>query len=119
MNIQYLAGLLEGEGSFGSSGPAARGMSPIIRCSMCDRDVVERLLEFGGRFNINRRPTVTGKTVYTWTAQGPIAIELMERVLPYMGERRSERIGQILHDYAIHKANVKMGRPNNGTKGRV
>lgn len=95
MNIEYFAGLLEGEGSFGVSGPAARGKGLIIRCSMCDEDIVLRLLELGGRVRKNKRLTSSGKTVWTWTVQGEQAYILMGRLLPYMGARRANRIKEI------------------------
>jgi hypothetical protein len=96
MNIEYYAGLLEGEASFEKAGPAVRGFGILIRCSMTDKDIIDRLLELGGRVNKNPRPTVTGKDVWTWTAQGEDAYRIMGILLPHMGRRRTEKIKQLM-----------------------
>lgn len=98
-DLLWLAGLLEGEGSF----DAQRGKYPRVRVGMTDRDVVGRAATLMGtsiRLSLRRAPASP-----TWHAevQGPRAAEIMREVLPFMGTRRSQRIAEVL---AVHEARV-------------
>lgn len=88
----WLAGLLEGEGTF----DLQRGKYARIRVGMTDRDVVGRVASL---FGSSIRLTLKGKPVSSiWHAeiQGPRAEAIMRAVLPYMGARRSSKIAEIL-----------------------
>lgn len=93
--IAWLAGLTEGEATFGID----RGR-PKIRVRMTDHDVVQRVAELCGT---NKVHTVDyfhrrfgSQVQYEWTCRGRNAIEVMRAILPYMGERRAARINEIL-----------------------
>jgi hypothetical protein len=91
-DLFWLAGLLEGEGWFGTT----HGKYPAIQVSMTDLDVVERaarLLET----KVSVQPT-RPNTKQAWTARiyGHRAAEWMRRLLPHMGERRGVRIRELL-----------------------
>lgn len=95
--ILWLAGLLEGEGSF----DLHRGRYPRIRLGMTDRDVVGRAATLiGARVRLTFRPKPYAAT---WHAEvsGPSAVAVMEAVLPHMGARRSARIAEILGHAAL------------------
>ena len=91
-DLVWLAGLLEGEGSF----DAHRGRYPRIRLAMTDRDVVGRaasLMDTKIRLSLHPAPASA-----TWHSEvsGPRAAEIMRAILPHMGSRRSGRIADVL-----------------------
>lgn len=101
----WLAGLLEGEGTF----DLQRGKYPRIRVGMTDRDVVGRVASL---FGSSIRLTLKGKPITPlWHAevQGERAAAIMRAVLPYMGARRSGRIAEIL--------SVRMGPGESAASG--
>lgn len=105
-DLIWLAGLLEGEGTF----DAQRGKYPRIRVGMTDRDVVGRAATLMGtrvRLSLKASPQKP-----TWHAeiQGPKAADLMETLLPYMGARRSAAIAQVLGNYRL-RASGKAVQP--------
>jgi hypothetical protein len=94
-NIEWVAGLLEGEGSFYSVKPK---QTVRIACSMTDLDVLEKLQSLtgcGSIFKLTKRQS-HWKDAWNWTITGRQAVELMRELLPYMGARRSERIRELL-----------------------
>jgi hypothetical protein len=107
IEIAWLAGLLEGEGSFGLTGYAAKKSKvfPTISLAMTDLDIIERagaLIGGQGQARIMARvgqrmgTGTVRKTTYRWRVSGNRAIEVMRLILPYMGERRTARIREIL-----------------------
>lgn len=97
----WLAGLMEGEGSFGvrDGGPhrgARRGL--IAKLKMTDKDVVEKAKEImpacGPYVHNDNRPKHS--TTYEVQWYGQRAENLMTRILPYMGERRKAKIDKCL-----------------------
>ncbi|WP_336628463.1 MULTISPECIES: hypothetical protein [unclassified Microbacterium] len=103
----WLAGLLEGEGAF----DLHRQRYPRIRLQMTDRDVVDRAAQLMGtsvRASLKRPPAST-----TWNAEvsGERAATLMAQLLPYMGARRSRRIGDTLAGYAYYKGHDRPSLP--------
>lgn len=90
--VVWLAGLLEGEGSF----DAHRGKYPRIRLAMTDRDVVARaaaLMDATIRLSLHPAPAQP-----TWHTEisGERAAVIMRELLPFMGTRRSGRIASVL-----------------------
>ena len=100
--IQWLAGLLEGEGCFGAWGPirGGRRLRAAVSLKMTDRDVVERAHALLGLETIvMTKGDSRGKgwsDTYVWQANGATAERIMRLVLPYMGERRTAKINEIL-----------------------
>lgn len=91
-DVVWLAGLLEGEGTF----DLHRGKYPRVRLAMTDRDIVGRAATLMGcRVRLSMKPAPYAAT---WHAeiQGAKASEVMRAVLPYMGSRRSGKIAAIL-----------------------
>jgi hypothetical protein len=106
-DLLWLAGLLEGEGSF----DAQRGRYPRIRLAMTDRDVVGRaasLMDTSVRLSLHPAPVSA-----TWHAeiQGERAAAIMREVLPHMGTRRSQRIADVLGVAAFRKVVGPKGVP--------
>ncbi|GAA2843957.1 hypothetical protein Acy02nite_68590 [Actinoplanes cyaneus] len=91
-DVIWLAGLLEGEGTF----DLHRERYPRVRLEMCDRDVVGRaatLMGVGVRVTLRRAPA---QATFHAEAQGPKAEAVMRAILPHMGARRSARIAAVL-----------------------
>lgn len=98
IELAWLAGLLEGEGSFGLTRYASGTQAPQVQIRMSDLDVIERARVLIGvnRYSVEPRRS-DHKTIYLVRVRGKRAAELMRMLLPYMGERRSGRITEILN----------------------
>jgi hypothetical protein len=99
-DLHWLAGLLEGEGTF-IAGPPSAPRTPAIAVSMVDRDVVERaaqLIDCAVHLVPARR--ANWRDAYVTRVRGPRAVEWMKRLRPLMGERRREQIDRALASYA-------------------
>lgn len=91
-DLMWLAGLLEGEGSF----DLHRGRYPRIRLGMTDRDVVGRAATLmGGKVRLSLKPAPHKATWHT-EVSGAKAVAIMRSILPFMGARRSAKIAEIL-----------------------
>lgn len=95
-SIEWVAGLLEGEGTFYIV--AAHSASPRIACSMTDLDVLQELLESVGNGTLRpiKKRQEHWKDAWIWRVQGESAAELMEKIRPYMGARRGKKIDELL-----------------------
>lgn len=99
-NLAWLAGLLEGEGSFHISRKKDRPWQFHISLQMTDRDVVERarvIAGVGGAVTRGDRakhyPNKGWKDIWHFRVQATNETRaLAEAILPLMGERRSEAI---------------------------
>ena len=101
-DFSWFIGIAEGEACFGYN---PKKNEPEFTVSMCDEDIVERLGKMldhhyrtyqpvgvsvsGGKYKIQHRIQIRGRK----------AIKIMEKVLPYMGKRRQEKITEILEAY--------------------
>jgi hypothetical protein len=106
-DVVWLAGLLEGEGSF----DLHRGRYPRVRVAMCDRDVVGRAATlFGSSIRLTLRPAPYKAT---WHAEvsGRQAVAIMRAILPHMGARRSAKIAEILGHAPVDVAPPVLTRP--------
>jgi hypothetical protein len=114
IDLAWLAGLLEGEGSFMvHRDPATETQRAriIIRIAvhMTDRDVVERVRDIVGLGTVLRRPPGKPhhKETFRWaiSAKAP-TLKLMRLLRPHMGERRVAQIDACLQavseDGGIH-----------------
>lgn len=106
IDTAWLAGLLEGEGSFMWHMP-----SPTISLHMTDRDVVERVsLIFGRRLRgPYRHKNPKHKPYWCASLGGPKALELMTTILPRMGERRTKQINAVIDTYLAYSPPTRVG----------
>lgn len=102
----WLAGLLEGEGSF-VKGPPSDPRSPIVRLSMTDEDVVCRVGRIFDRAVVgwDRKSERPRKRVFITTLKGAAAVSLMKMLRPAMGTRRQKQIDRALA--APHAARIR------------
>lgn len=108
----WLAGLLEGEGTF----DLHRKKYPRVRVGMSDRDVVGRAATLmGAQVRLSLKP-YPNSAMFHAEISGTKAVMIMEEVLPHMGARRSAKIATVL-GWARLSANVsgtpgpKISRP--------
>ena len=97
--LPWLAGLLEGEGSFSDNGGY-----PVVKVSMCDRDVIARAAElFGGRsiWDVtNARAQERGwSPAWATGIAGARGAALMRQLRDWMGTRRRSEIDRALEAY--------------------
>jgi hypothetical protein len=92
-DLCWLAGLLEGEGSFRKP-PPCEAKYPRITLQMTDLDVVQRVTALFGINYIckNKAKKEHWKDSYTIVLKGKRAIRIMNELYPLMGERRKQRI---------------------------
>lgn len=105
IEIAWLAGLLEGEGSFGLDARSAKRYnvstappSPFLRIAMTDQDIIERVSKLANKNYFSpKRLTVTGKRVYIVHVGDRATLgTLLPRLFPYFGERRQEIVQKCL-----------------------
>jgi hypothetical protein len=91
-DLHWLAGLLEGEGTF-LTGPPSAPRSPAIQFWMTDRDVVERAAALlGVSVMVVPARREDWKTAYAVRLRGKRAVTWMKRLRPLMGIRRGQQI---------------------------
>ena len=98
--VAWLAGILEGEGSFLS---ARTGIYryPQVQMTMCDRSVLERAMDLMPSSRIyvdtDKRGIERGwSEAWMVKVNGPPAASVMNAVLPWMGSRRTSAIERAL-----------------------
>jgi hypothetical protein len=98
MTLHWLAGILEGEGSF-LAGPPSEPRCPAIRLPMTDRDTVVRVSELFRRAVVATRPRQAHhKVAYVTTIKGAPAARMMRAIAPLMSPRRRAQIERALRD---------------------
>jgi hypothetical protein len=98
--LHWLAGLLEGEGSF-MPGPPSNSRMPIIAVAMNDADVMSRIGRiFGRKVQLVRPRSPRWQQSYYLRVQGAKAVAWMTLLRPLMGERRQAQIDRALVCYA-------------------
>lgn len=104
IGFAWLVGILEGEGSFSQSERGVSEVAARVCVGMTDEDVILKVAEIAGCGRVYGPYTVGESNVgagpfkdrYQWVVQGAAAVDFMRECLPHMGERRSERIREIL-----------------------
>lgn len=104
--VGWLAGLLEGEGSFLMDRCHVGGREyryPKIVVSMTDRDVIEHAARLLGDNKVYPLPPSkqpeSRKPAFRAHVSGWKAAELMRQIYPWLGQRRRTRIDAILSEY--------------------
>jgi hypothetical protein len=102
MALYWLAGLLEGEGSF-LPGEPSNPNSPRISLVMTDFDVVRRAADLLGVQSIyTRQGKGSWQTSYGFHLKGTRAIAAMRQLQPLMGARRQSQIDRALASHHPH-----------------
>jgi len=102
----WLAAMLEGEGSFCRTGVhKERRVNNSVRVNFAstDKDIAEKVARIMGvqckkKLSLSRQHRMAkgDKMEYDAYATGENAVQVMRRVLLYMGQRRTEKINELL-----------------------
>lgn len=95
----WLAGLLEGDGSFLMSKNGKDCFIPRIKISMLDEDVIEKVASIFGS-TVTKSLTPKGdKVMFTTSiAKASIVEPMLKSLYPFMGKRRKQQI-EIMFEY--------------------
>jgi len=108
--LYWIAGLLEGEGTFG----IWKHNSPTIAITSTDRDVLYRVAAILG-CNVRGPYNQTGlgsKDVYVCSLKGGSAIEWMMTLFPLMSYRRKEAIKEVILKWRLVPIDRKGAKTN-------
>lgn len=96
IEIAWLAGLLEGEGSF----VASKNYPVCVSLCMTDKDVVETVATW---WNVSisepKKQRTWHKQSYRCMIRGKHAIECMTKIYSLMGDRRTKQIDKAINSY--------------------
>lgn len=103
-DLIWLAGLMEGEGSFYPGSAAHSSNLPWVSLKMTDKDVIDYVGKLWGvKTVVEPRKPVQHKDAYVIRARGRRAVLLMWMLRPYMFERRRARIDEVLATAVFHR----------------
>ena len=95
--LLFLAGLFDGEGSFGVWGKGNGRKSFQCSVEMCDRDSVKKFADFFGGNVVKPRLRKSHWTqTYKWKLSGGRAYECVEMMIEYMSQRRQEKYENVV-----------------------
>lgn len=98
IELGWVAGFLEGEGSFSGRGSGKGCLTVAV--SQVQREPLERLQRlFGGeiyRYNHGKNSKPTWSNFYRWTKCGKKAAEIMILLYPLMSPKRQDKIAELL-----------------------
>lgn len=112
-SLDWLAGLLEGEGSFCPPAPTTPN-TPYISLAMTDEDIVARACAlFAVKPKLIKRKNSIHKDYFLGVLRGERAVAMMNTLKPKLGERRQAQIERALlnhcpHDAANHRPGAKV-----------
>jgi len=106
-NFCWLAGLIEGEGSF-MKAPPSRPNEPRMEIEMKDEDVIARVgALLGAKMQRRvRKQYDPPKIIFRVRLGGKRAVALMTRLKPYMSERRQAQIAAALGSYTARNERI-------------
>ena len=94
-DIGWVAGFLEGEGSFQS----ARN-TPCVSASQLNPEPILKLHRIlGGGMNQFHHKLTKGNTFFRWNAYGPRAMGIMLTVYPLLSVKRQEQVQKVIWRY--------------------
>ena len=99
-DLHWLAGLLEGEGSF-LTGPPSAPRYPVLALQMTDQDVVARVaVMFGRKLGRWQSRHAREQPVFLVRITGAKAVAWMTALRPLMGQRRRAPIDRAVASHA-------------------
>jgi hypothetical protein len=96
LELAYLAGFFDGEGSVGiyntsNRRRATRGFQMKVTVSQTDPLILNEIKEhFGGTLLVCRDKAATVRTCWQWTASSLIAAAFLRAVLPHLRQKREQ-----------------------------
>ena len=102
VDLAYLAGLIDGEGSitlFTTSNPKAFKI-PCLSVTSTDRYLLEPLLVFGGSIQTKGRNRPAGhRQAYDYRVKGLAAVEAIRQLFPYLRHFTKRSRAQLILDF--------------------
>ena len=102
----YLAGVFEGEGSFGIWNNKIDRKNKTVKkyiniaVQMTDEDTIRKFSNFfGGPYQTYKPRAHQNKIVYCWRTKGKKSLDILHRIMPYLGKRRQEKFNNLLLEY--------------------
>lgn len=119
LDLGWLAGVIEGEGSISLRSGARNSRWVVVRVAMTDRDVIERLRAVTGFGKITtvspRNPAHLDQ--YQWAVGSRAECQaLLTAIRPQMGVRRSAKIADALTYLAAYPTPSRRGEKNVSSK---
>jgi hypothetical protein len=108
-DIHWLAGLVEGEGSFMLSTTACKYQYPSIQMAMTDEDVMQRAAKIMG-VKVRKYAKPPWKDVFALAVGGHKATGWMMTLHPLMGERRQAKINEVLAHWRGSSSRSRLGQ---------
>jgi hypothetical protein len=110
--LYWLAGLLEGEGSFRAPSPSSPNQV-VISVQMTDEDIIARVAAcFGTKYQFYRAKKAHHKDSYIARLKGSRAIEMMKLLYPLMGKRRQAQIDRAINAMIKVPSNQGINHPS-------
>jgi hypothetical protein len=105
--VAWLAGIYEGEGSCAIT----RGRAIRVEIMMTDQDVVDRIYTLTGLGSVHILPPRGDKykTAYRWSIGSIDAVEFLQSVIPWLGERRAGRALDAIQNWKTNKRQSTLG----------
>jgi len=107
-DIYWIAGFLEGEGSFMRCGGTI-----TVQAAQVQKDPIDKLVDLcQGRVGYYERDNPKHNNYYRWAIYGEAAELVMKAIYPIMSSKRKAKIGELLSWYATRPGRnfVKSGR---------
>jgi len=98
----FLAGVFEGEGSFGFWGKVGKSNRYLrAQIRMCDEDIVVRFINYFklGSISTNLPKNNKHSRSFKWVVAGDRAVDVMLQLYPYLGIRRQEKFKECCPSY--------------------
>jgi len=98
----FLAGVFEGEGSFGFWGKVGKSNRYLrAQIRMCDEDIVVRFIDYFklGSISTNLPKNNKHSRSFKWVVAGDRAVDVMLQLYPYLGIRRQEKFKECCPSY--------------------
>ena len=108
MELRWVVGILEGEGSFRLIQP----MTPAIQVKMTDQDVIQRVGKFLQATASYMETLPSGKAMYGVKFQGHKAAEWMMIMYTLLGQRRKAQVRKALSAWRSHRQPNPNNTPN-------
>ncbi len=90
--IIFLAGIFDGEGSFGVWGKGKNRKSFQCSVEMCDKEIIQRFLDlFGGSMSAVKIRRPHWKQTWKWKMSGEKAFACIGKMIEYMCKRRKDK----------------------------
>lgn len=97
--MYWLAGLLEGEGSFMKGSPS-KSNQPVVSIEITDEDTANRVGKiFETKVYYLASRNKKWKPTFALRLRGKRAVELMKKLFPIMSKRRKEQINRAILSY--------------------